>query len=346
MVSVTRVAESLLITGVAVAAAYAVYHLFSRLGRRAEGTGTRLDNLLISAAARPLAILVAALGTFYAVNRIPGAAELLAEYGNVQSAVLILVGSWIVATFSHGFLKTYGVRLAESTEGDFDDRLVSLGDMLLRYAVLLVGVMMALNALGISITPLIASMGIAGLAVAMAAKDIVSNMFGGVVMTVDRPFGPGDRVEVEGVYGDVIEVGPRSTRIRTLDNLLVTIPNQKLMNSVLTNYALPDARARVRMPIGVAYGSDLDRVTELCVEAMEGCDAFLDDPAPRVFVDEFADSAINLLMQAWTGDFAVSRRAKDQVYRTVYRRFDEEGIEIPYPQLDVGFRDDDPRKEE
>lgn len=342
MVEALRVAESLLITGVAVAAAYALYHLFSRLGSRAEGTGTRLDNLLVSAAGRPLAILVAALGTVYAVNRVPGAAEFLAEYGNVQRAVLILVASWIAASFFHGLLATYGRRVAEATEGDFDDRLVSLGDMLLRYAVILIGVMMALNALGISITPLVASMGIAGLAVAMAAKDIVSNMFGGVVMTVDRPFGSGDRVEVEGVYGDVVDVGPRSTRIRTLDNLLVTIPNQKLMNSVLTNYAEPDAKIRVKMPVGVAYGTGLDRATEVCMEAMEGSGHLLDSPEPGVFVDEFADSSINLVLQAWAEDYTKGRRAKDDVYREVYRRFGDEGVEIPFPQLDVGFREGPP----
>ncbi len=118
----------------------------------------------------------------------------------------------------------------------------------------------------------------------------------------------------------------------------MTIPNQKLMNSVLTNYAQPDAKIRVRMPLGVAYGTDLDVATRICLEAMSGCGYLLDSPEPGVFVDEFADSSISLLLQAWAEDYTKGRRAKDDVYREVYRRFEEEGVEIPFPQLDVGFR--------
>ncbi len=107
---------------------------------------------------------------------------------------------------------------------------------------------------------------IAGIAVALAAQDLISNFFGGAIITVDKPFKVGDRVKIDNYYGDVLSVGTRSTRIRTLDYQIVTIPNNKITTNVIVNYSEPDEKLRITIPVTVAYGTDPLRVKKILLE--------------------------------------------------------------------------------
>jgi small-conductance mechanosensitive channel len=189
---------------------------------------------------------------------------------------------------------------------------------------------------------LLAGAGIAGIAVALAAQDFISNFFGGAIITVDKPFKVGDRIRVDDVYGDVISVGTRSTRIKTLDNQIVTIPNNKLTTNIITNYSEPDPRLRMTIPISVAYGTDPLRVKKILLEiaydAIRNSEYFVDDPAPEALFVEFAESSLNFILRIWTKAVISTEKVKDTINCRIAERFVKEGIEVPFPQMDVHMK--------
>ncbi|MBN2734381.1 MAG: mechanosensitive ion channel family protein, partial [Methanomicrobiaceae archaeon] len=193
------------------------------------------------------------------------------------------------------------------------------------------------------ITPLVAAGGVFGIAIALAAQDLISNFFGGALIVVDKPFKIGDRILIEGHLGDVISVGPRSTRLQTLDYQLLTIPNSKISNTIITNYAMPDVKLKVKIPVSVAYGSDVKRVKKILFEisdnAIKNSEYILDDPRPNVYFLEFGASSLDFMMVLWAKKFNMSWEIKDHINFEIERRFAEEGIEIPFPQMDVHMRE-------
>ena len=256
--------------------------------------------------------------------------------------VWIVLGGWIVSTFLHNALVAYGHRLTSLTESDIDDRMVAFAELAVKYVVWFVVFLLALRVLEFDITPLLAGAGIITLAVAFAAQDIFANFMGGAVIAMDKPFKVNDRVKIDEYFGDVACVGTRSTRIRTLDNQIVIVPNKKMLDSYVVNYAQPDSRMKVRIPIGVAYGTDVNRVKEIMLEiAREQAHEvpyILTDPAPLVYFLEFGASSLNFQMIVWTDDFSLTWEVQDLINTRIAERFIQEGIEIPFPQMDVHLK--------
>ena len=170
------------------------------------------------------------------------------------------MGTWVIATFVDGFLRTYGIALAEKTETDIDDRIVDVLQKIAKWIIWFIGLMYVFSTFNVNITPLIAGAGILGIAIALAAQDLFSNFFGGAVIITDQPFKTGDRVLINDVLGDVIHIGPRSTRIMTLDSDIVTIPNTKIATSVVHNYSMPNPQVRIPIPVSVSSTADIEQV--------------------------------------------------------------------------------------
>jgi MscS family membrane protein len=211
-----------------------------------------------------------------------------------------------------------------------------------KYYIWFIAFILILYNLKIDITPFLAGAGIAGLAFALAAQDILSNFLGGAIISLDKPFKLGDRIQIENYSGDVVSVGPRSTRIRTLDNQLVTIPNSKITSSIVTNFAMPDVRGKVRIPVSVAYGTSVVRVKEILLSIAREQSALhgfiLADPAPAVYFLEFGESSEIFQLVVWTNDFSLLWETQDAINTRIEERFREEGIEIPFRHLDVRMR--------
>jgi len=144
--------------------------------------------------------------------------------------------------------------------------LIELLELVAKYVIWFAAIILILYTFKIDITPFLAGAGIAGLAIALAAQDIISNFFGGAIITVDKLNKVNDRIKVDTYVGDVVSIGPRSTRIKTLDYQIVTIPNNKVTTSVIVNYALPDQKLRIAIPVSVAYGSDVNIVRKILLE--------------------------------------------------------------------------------
>jgi MscS family membrane protein len=169
-----------------------------------------------------------------------------------------------------------------------------------KYVVWFAAIILILYTFKVDITPFLAGAGIAGLAIALAAQDIISNFFGGAIITIDKPFKVGDRINVDQYYGDVINVGPRSTRLKTLDYQIVTIPINKITTNVIVNFAEPDQKLRITLPVSVAYGTDVEKVRRILLEiardVIEKTEYLLDDPAPKAFFSEFGDSGLKFIL--------------------------------------------------
>jgi len=250
----------------------------------------------------------------------------------MATAVAILVIGWVVTkilvgTFKRGLKKT---KLPELVV-EFLSRFLSA---LLYVAVIL----LAVSALGIGVGSVVLSISaVIGLILGFGMQDTLTNLAAGVWITALRPFDKGDVVTVAGQTGKVNAVGIMSTELLTPDNTLITIPNKLVWGSVITNYTRMPTR-RVSVDVGVAYGTDLDRAIKIAMDIMKGHPKVLNDPEPSVVITALADSSINLQLRAWTKTedyWAV----KGDLTRAIYETYMKEGIEIPFPQMDVHIKE-------
>ena len=323
--------------------AFIIYGVVRWLKKKCEETECALDDIVVAALGLPVVVAIMVVTVYVAlqVADLPPGFEVLldSKYLNV---IWIVLGGWIAATFLHNIIITYGHRLTAKTESDIDDRMVAFAEIAVKYIVWFIVFLLVLNVLEIDITPLLAGAGIITLAIAFAAQDIFANFMGGAVIAMDKPFRVNDRVKIEEFYGDVVNVGTRSTRLKTLDNQIVIVPNKKMLDSYVVNYAQPDSRLKVRIPIGVAYGSDIARVKQVMLEiANEQAEKYpyiLTDPKPLVYFLEFGASSLNFQMIVWTDDFSMTWEVQDAINERIAERFAEEGIEIPFPQMDVHMK--------
>jgi small-conductance mechanosensitive channel len=331
------VAAGLVLAGVA-------HVVIQWLKKRAEATESPLDDIILMAIGTPLVVAIIALSVYVALTRFDIVPESMGWLITDQmiNAVFILLGAWITSVFSYNLIRTYGTLVAEKTETDLDERLIPILEIAARYLIWFVAFLLILSTFRIDITPLLAGAGIGALALALAAQEILSNFLGGAIIAVDKPFRIGDRIRIDTFFGDVMSIGLRSTRIKTLDSQIVTVPNAKVTSSVVINYAMPDLKMKVRIPFSVAYGSDMDRVKEILIaiarEAAEKTSWVLTDPAPSVYFLEFGESALTGQLILWTNNYDYSWDVQDWVNTHIARRFADEKIEIPFRQVDIRMR--------
>src|SRR5213075_323079 len=230
----------------------------------------------------------------------------------------------------------------------FNRFLVNSGlDRALQYAiaqiisnvVLVVGVLIVLENTGIHLGALAVFAGAVGVGVGFGLQNIASNFISGLVILAERPITIGDRVEVAGITGQVQQIRARSTVIRTNDNITMIVPNTKFIDSPVTNWTYGDPRVRFRIPVGVAYGSDIDKVRQTLLAAARENPNTLQDPAPSVFLDKFGESSIDFELVVWSSEMSYRpRRYRSDINFAIEKKFREAGIEIPFPQRDLHIR--------
>jgi small-conductance mechanosensitive channel len=175
--------------------------------------------------------------------------------------------------------------------------------------------------------------------VGFGLKNIASNFISGLLILAERPIAIGDRIEVAGITGQVRQIRARSTLIMTNDNIAMIVPNEKFIDSPVTNWTYTDRRVRFRLPVGVAYGSDVNKVREALIAAAREHTATLSDPAPDAFLEKFGDSTIDFQLIVWSDEMSrrPSRFRSDLNY-LIYKHLTAAGIEIPNPQRDLHIR--------
>jgi len=205
--------------------------------------------------------------------------------------------------------------------------------------VLIVGIFIVLDNAGIHLGALTVFAGAVGVGVGFGLQNIASNFISGLVILAERPITVGDRVEVAGVAGQVQKIRARSTLVLTNDNIAMIVPNTKFIDSIVTNWTHSDPRVRFRLPVGVAYGSDVNKVRETLISAASEHPAALKDPKPDVFLEKFGDSTIDFELVVWSEQMSHRpRRFKSDLNFLIEKHLRQAKIEIPNPQRDLHIR--------
>lgn len=254
--------------------------------------------------------------------------QLVAEFGLkvIAALAIFVIGKWVARRLGNGV-----TRLLEKGTGD--PMLTRFIGNLVYFGLLTFVVLAAVAQVGVQTTSLIAVLGAAGFAIGLALQGSLANFAAGVLILVFRPFRSGDFIEGAGISGIVEEVHVFTTRLRTGDNKSIVIPNGQLTSGTITNYSAKSER-RVDLVFGVGYGDDLDRVKSVIADELSRDDRILAEPAPVIGVLELAESSVNVAVRPWVKSenywpvlFDLNERMK--------KRFDAEGISIPFPQRDL-----------
>jgi len=243
---------------------------------------------------------------------------------------------YLTAKVLFGFIEWYEVDIATHTATTLDEKIVFSLRKILKGIFIGLVVMIIADRLEWEISKIWAAAGIGSLAVALAAKDTFANMLSGVIILFDRPFLVGDRVELlDGTYGDVVDIGLRSTKILSFDNTIHIIPNQDISNQRITNHSYPDQHLKVALKLGVAYGSDMHKVKQVLHDILTQHPKVRKEPAWGIWFTEFGDSSLNIFIRFWIEDYREKFDIVDEINMEINRCFAEEGIEIPFPQRDI-----------
>jgi small-conductance mechanosensitive channel len=305
--------------------------LFRFLNNWARKSPTRLDDHLFRALRAPFMLWVLIAGLYLAAQSSPLSPHRTAILGKVL-LLLWIVSLTIVASRMAGLLiREYGRDLATPWP------VTTLTQTLASLTVAVIGGLILLNTLGISITPVLTALGVGGLAVALALQDTLSNLFAGFYISLAGQVRVGDYVKLDtGEEGYVADISWRSTTLRALPNNLIIVPNSKLGQAILTNYSLPEKRMSLLVPISVSYESDPDRVEQVLLEealaAVQNVPGLLAEPAPFVrFIPGFGDSSLDFTLICQVAEFVDQYLAQHELRKRIFKRFREEGIEIPFP---------------
>lgn len=300
------------------------------LVKLAEETETELDDIFIESLRTPFLIIFVAAG-----------AEIASRYATLPAGV----GAWIhpllylaiglaalggTIKFISGVLKYYGEKFPGLKP------LVPTLDKIIKLAVGIIGLMIILAWLGISISPLLMSFGVGGLAVALALRNTLQNFFAGLSMMMERRITVGDYVELEsGEKGYVTDISWRTTRVKMLPDNIVVIPNSKLSQSIITNYHSPQEEMSTYIKVGVSYDSDLREVEEVTLEVakrtLEEVEGGVEDFEPFLRYDEFDDFSINFTVVLRVKEYRDKYAITTEFIKSLKEKYDEEEIEIPFP---------------
>lgn len=252
---------------------------------------------------------------------------------NIAMAIVIYVIGRIVVGFT---LSLFRRLMAKSK---YDAMLVDFLEAIISAILMLFVIVASLNQLGVDTTSLVAILGAAGLAIGLSLQDSLKNFAAGVMLLVFKPFKSGDFVEAAGTAGTINKIGIFTTTMATPDNKEIIVPNGGIYSNNITNYSAKETR-RVDMVVGIGYDADLRKAKEILNEMVRADERILSEPAPTVAVSELADSSVNFVVRPWckASDFW---GVKFDFTEQVKLRFDQEGISIPFPQMDVHLHKND-----
>ena len=313
-------------------------NLLLRITRR---TKNNLDNQILEAARFPIYLLAIAL----ALNAALGRLDFLPPDWN-----LWLSDGFFILYFLVGFIFTWRLvthifiwlsdEIALKTEATLNEQLFPFFQRIVLILISAIGLITILSHFEINITAMVTTLGIGSLAVALAAQNALEDTISGFLIMLDRPYRIGDRIELLDLntWGDVVDIGLRSTRIRTRDNRMVVVPNSLIGKSLVVNYAYPNDQYRLEIHVGIAYGTDLEKARSVMVKAVEGVEGVLEDRPVEALFLEFGDSALIFRVRWWLESYVDTRRMFDRVNSAIYKALEKENIKLPFPQMDVHLK--------
>ncbi len=303
-----------------------------------------LDNKIVKALRTPLRLVIILIGIF--ITNFYLEPDLKINGFNlvvVYKIIVVLVFIYALINIIKASFIWYVDNLRIKKNTKIDDTIFHFMNKVISVVFYLIAILVSLSLLGIEIKPILAGLGIAGLAVALALQDTLSNFFSAIYIAVDQPVKIGDFIEIPGSEkGYVTEIGWRSTRLRTRENNVVVIPNSKLAQSIVINYHQVQSRFRIEVPVGISYGSNLEIAEKITVETakkvMKELEHKIRDFEPYVRYDNFGDSSINFKVSLMTDNVENKSLLVHKFIKELTKEFRKNKIEIPYPQRDVHFK--------
>jgi small-conductance mechanosensitive channel len=304
--------------------------ILSRLKRFAKRTSWEGDEIVINSI-KGIAILWLGLaGIYVAFSNLPLKPVIVTVMEKVLLVVILFSATLVLSKIVVGFIGLHGKKTAGGLPS------ASLFTNISKVVIFALGLLIILQSLGISITPLITALGVGGLAVALALQPTLSNLFAGIQIIVSKQLEPGDWVELDtGAKGFVVDISWRNTTIQELPNNLIVIPNAKLANSVITNFSRPQKKMSVIIQVGVSYDSDLaevERITkEVAKQVVTEVQGGVPEYEPLIRYHTFADFSINFSVIIRVKEFVNKYLVRHEFIKALHKRYNEEGIEIPFP---------------
>jgi len=304
--------------------------VLKKLRKAAQATSWAGDDIILNSLKGVPLFFFSLLGVYLAVKSHPGVAVYETIVEKAITAILLLVGTIVLARISTGLVKIYSQRI----DGGFFS--TSIFANLTKISVLILGALMILQHLNISITPILTALGVGGLAVALALQDTLANLFAGLHIVASKQLIPGNYIRLStGEEGFITDITWRNTNIRALSNTITIIPNAQLAKAIVTNYDLPEKELAVLVEVGVDYGSDLDKVEKVTMEeaatVMNDLEGGVAAFAPFIRYHTFADSSINFTVILRGRQFVDQYLIKHEFMKRLHRRYNRENIRIPFP---------------
>ena len=299
-------------------------------------TETDLDDRIISVLEKSVQRIINVSALYIAAGRIEQV-----YHGKwtlyLDGAFFVVMVVFITMLFS-GIVKAvmewYVTVIAARTESQVDDELVPLVKRIANLLLYSIGLAICLDHFHIDIKALVVSLGVGSFAIAFAAQETLANMIAGFVIMVDRPFRTGDRIRIlsSQQIGDVIKVGLRSTKVLDFDNNIVMIPNAQIIKSDIINYSYPEVSTRLRIEVGIAYGSSIEKVKEILIDVCASFDSVLSEPGPAAYILGFGESSIQMVVIGRVRHYKDLFDTTDAVRAKIYEEFNKQGIGFPFPQ--------------
>jgi MscS family membrane protein len=310
-------------------------------------TQTRLDDEILTVVLRHARSVMVLIGLHIATREVRKgvtagdltAHQILDYTETILFVLVVLVTTRVLLGIIRAIVDWYVDRV---TRDGSENLKLTIGPLTSKVTAILLGLValiVILDHFNINIGSLLVSLGVGSLAVALAAQDTLANMIAGFVILIDRPFRVGDRIVLEsGETGDVQEIGLRSTKVMNFDANLIIIPNAELVKSRIINQAYPYNQMRARIVLGVAYGTDPEKVRRILLHLADNHPDILNEPEPLVYLTGLGDSAIEFTLLARASDFSKRFAAENALREQAYVAFGREGVEIPFPQRVVHMR--------
>ena len=248
----------------------------------------------------------------------------------VSSLILLFVVSeWLRKILVNKILKRYQLEISTRQ---------SIGTMM-KYFLILAGLFSILQTTGIDLSAFGILAGAIGVGIGFGLQNITNNFISGLIILFEQPIKIGDRIEVGDVSGDVIKISARSTMIVTNDNISIIVPNSQFIDSQVINWSHNDRNIRFNFPVGVSYKENPEKIKNVLLQVAKANEGVLSNPAPDVIFEEFGDNSLNFNLRVWTSEYISKPKVlRSLLYYEVFKRFSEEGIEIPFPQRDIHIK--------
>jgi len=324
-----------IIIGVLVATKSLYWVLGSIVKRITRKTKTKIDDIIVDMIEEPVVLGVTIIGVWFSLSRLNFTDEVYGWIDKFYWLMIALTITWLLARLIDAIIKEYIVPIAQKTEGDFDDQVIPIIRKALRATIWILGVIIALNNAGYDVNALLAGLGIGGLALAMAAKDTVANIFGGITIFTDKPFKINDRVKINGFDGTITEIGVRSTRLKTLENRIVTIPNSKFTDGMVENVSSEPHR-KVVLKLGLTYDTSAQKVQNgmKALQAIVNESDLVEENSVISFT-EFGDFALGILFIYYIKKEADIMQTQTHVNMEIKNRFEALEIDMAFPTQTV-----------